>query len=57
MPRRRLTPELLASIREDVARGERDLAAFVRGEGPEPGFERPCTMPVDPTRPQPEPKK
>jgi hypothetical protein len=35
--------------RERYARGERELAAFRRGEGSAPGFERPCTMPVDPT--------
>jgi hypothetical protein len=58
MPRRPLTPEQLASIREDVVRGQRALEAFIRGEGPAPGFERPCTMPVDPTaRPAKKPKR
>ena len=57
MPRKHLPPEVLASIREAVVRGERELAAFLRGEGPAPGFEHPCTMPVDPTRPRPEPQK
>ena len=43
-----LTPEQLASIRADIVRAGRELEAFIRGEGPAPGFERPCTMPTDP---------
>jgi hypothetical protein len=57
MPRQRLPPEVLESIREAVVRGEREIAAFIRGEGPAPGFERPCTMPVDPAPAQPQAKR
>jgi hypothetical protein len=48
VPRRPLNADQLAAIRQDVVRGQRALEAFIRGEGPAPGFERPCTMPVDP---------
>ena len=36
-------------VGEDVIRGERDLLAFIRGEGAAPGFETMSTTPVDPT--------
>ena len=53
----RLTADQLAAIRQDVVRGQRALEAFVRGEGPAPGFERPCTMREDPARRERQPKK
>jgi hypothetical protein len=57
VPRRPLTADQLAAIRQDVLRGQRALEAFIRGEGPAPGFETLASMPVDPTRPRPEPKR
>jgi hypothetical protein len=44
----RLTADQLAAIRQDVVRGQRALEAFIRGEGPAPGFDTLATMPVDP---------
>jgi hypothetical protein len=53
MPRRRpLTPEQLASIRDERRRAERDLEAYTRGERPAPGFEK-KTMPTDPAQQPP----
>ncbi len=45
MPRRPLPPEVLASIRDDVVRGERELEAFVRGEGRRPASRRSRLVP------------
>jgi len=46
-----LTPEQLASIRADIVPADCKLEAFIRGEGPAPGFEAPYTMPTNPRIP------